>query len=151
MESAESERSDAGMDLRVLLLDESAPRRERCVRQLTACGCHVTPVCHSRQALEAASFRRFDIVVLSASLSEFECPNLVDKLRHLLGNLKFVVISDTPRKWSRGSTDADVVCLEVREWQEPERGLVRVLDEVASSRGQNRDALSESEELLGIA
>jgi hypothetical protein len=151
MESTESERSDAGIDLRVLLLDESTPRRERYVRQMTAFGCHVTPVCHSRQALEAASFRRFDVVVLSASLSEFACPNLVDKLRHLLGNLKFVVISDTPREWSPGSTDADVVCVETRERQELERGLVRVLDDVAAARWRNRDALSESEELLGIA
>src|SRR5262245_1923144 len=85
--------SDSLSNLRVLLLDEVSPRRERLVRHFTRTGYQVTPVCHPRQALEAASFRRFDLVVLPTSLSEFDCEGLVQKLKHLLGNLKFVVVA----------------------------------------------------------
>jgi hypothetical protein len=151
MESGEGEQADSAVDLRVLLLDESSQRRDQLVRHLTGCGCHVTPVRHPRQALEAASFRRFDVVVLSATLSEFECPNLVGKLGHLLGNLKFIVIADEGLQWDTGRREWDVVCVESSQHSELERNIERLLDEVAAARLRHRESLSESEELLGIA
>jgi PleD family two-component response regulator len=148
MECGEGEHAEPVVDLRVLILDDVAPRRERLLRHLTSCGYHVTPVCHPRQALEAASFRRFDAVVFSRTLPEFDCTTLVGKLRHLLGRLRFIVLSDGD---GDDVDECDMVRVSLTERLELEQAVEQLLAELAAARSRQRGIFSESEELLGIA
>jgi len=151
-ESANSEASAAELPsgFRVLLLDEVGGRRDRLVRQFTRLGYQVTPVCHPRQALEAASFRRFDLVVLPAMISEFNCVSIVGKLKHLLGNLKFVVVAEKELRTTEFQ-DPDVVCASADEadYLELERTVEQLADELAAARIHHRPAAaSDLDELL---
>lgn len=153
------ESSDSLYGFRVLLLDESAGRRDRVARRFTQLGYWVTPVCHARQALEAASFRRFDLVVLPAKMCEFDCHNLLCKLRRLLGDLKFVVfteqaeevpaVEDRLAEISNGCVSCTYAC--GSDCGELERTVERAVDELLAARVRQRGSLGEVEELLGTA
>jgi DNA-binding NtrC family response regulator len=135
----------------VLLLDESCGRRERLVGELTRTGYQVTPVCHPRQALEAASFRRFDLVVLPAMTSEFNCSSIVGKLKHLLGNLKFVIVGEHT-DWQKGELQGlDVVCTQAGEdadCLELLRTVEQLAEELSAARLRQQGDASNLEELL---
>jgi CheY-like chemotaxis protein len=141
---------EPSIGLRVLLLDESSGRRERLVRHFTRLGYQVTPVGHPRQALEAASFRRFDLVVLPAEISEFDCAGLVCKLKRLLGNLKFIVVVDNDRAILDALDDSVVVCASAggTDNGEPERTLEQLACELAAGRQRLRGLMSDLEEVF---
>lgn len=154
------ESSDPLTGFRLLLLDEDSGRRDVLARRFTQLGYLVTPVCHARQALEAASFRRFDLVVLPHCVAEFDCRALVGKLRQLLGNLRFVVVTRPPlrdepmqsgRLWE---PDAQVVCaaLQGADSREVERAVEEMADALVAARERQADADADNiEQLLGTA
>ncbi|MGE3775600.1 MAG: hypothetical protein AB7F89_00320 [Pirellulaceae bacterium] len=152
------ESSDPMTGFRLLLLDEDPDGRDVLARRLTQLGYLVTPVCHARQALEAASFRRFDLVVLPNCVAEFDCRALVGKLRQLLGNLRFVVVTRLPPRdestqpgpvWE---PDSQVVCaaLQGADSRELERAVEEMADSLIAARERQGDA-DEIEQLLGTA
>lgn len=131
---------------RVLMLDADGNRRDHQVANLTRQGYLVTPVCHPRQALEAASFRRFDVVVLPARLPEFECGVFIEKLRHLLGLVKFVLLvppgTPSPGNQSKEIRSEDVVRIEIGDLDDPTLDarlgtlVEQIVDEAISTRDQ---------------
>ncbi len=86
---------DSETGFRLLILDADARRRSSLSGRFANLGYQVTPVCHPRQALEAASFRHFDLAVLSSDWPGFDTSELIAKLRWQLGNVKFVVYLDS--------------------------------------------------------
>jgi CheY-like chemotaxis protein len=104
---------DAQASSRLLILDADAPRREALAGHFANLGYSVTPVCHPRQALEAASFRCFDLALISADWPGFDTAALIGKLRRQLGGLRFVIyIGDEVEQVPEGlAADQDIVCL----------------------------------------
>lgn len=85
--------SESIRGFRVLLLDADPSRRDVLSRHLAHLGYQVTPVCHPRQLLEAASFQRFDLVLLGWSGRDHEPATLAKYLRRQTGPVPFVVYS----------------------------------------------------------
>jgi CheY-like chemotaxis protein len=98
---------------RLLILDADTPRREALAGHFANLGYSVTPVCHPRQALEAASFRCFDLAFISADWPGFDTAGLIGKLRRQLAGLRFVVyIGDEVEQVPESlAADQDIVCL----------------------------------------
>jgi PleD family two-component response regulator len=138
--------------LRLLLLDEECERREELARQLARLGYQVTPVCHPRQALEAASFRRFDLMLLPAAVSEFRWDSLVAKLRHLLGSIRFVVIA-TPASSGSKLRAPDIVSANVTgsDFRELLQLVEQSMDELRAANLRQRRPISEANALVGVS
>jgi CheY-like chemotaxis protein len=126
---------------RVLLLDECADRRDELARHLARLGYQVTPVCHPRQALEAASFRRFDLMVLSSTTSADGCEDLVAKVRQLLGGIQFVVVAGK-QSWISELRDPDIRCVAIggSDDSQLEQALEPLLDELSAERVRRRSS-----------
>jgi PleD family two-component response regulator len=137
---------------RLLLLDEECERREELARQLARLGYQVTPVCHPRQALEAASFRRFDLMLLPAAVSEFRWDSLVAKLRHLLGSIRFVVIA-TPASSGSKLRAPDIVSANVTgsDFRELLQLVEQSMDELRAANLRQRRPISEANALVGVS
>ena len=124
---------------RLLILDDHVDRREVLTGRFANLGYQVTAVCHPRQALEAASFRHFDLAMLSAEWSGFDIGTLVTKLRRQLGDVKFVVYIDADRSLIPDELlSSDVLCLRTKlsETHDLESALERLVDDMVGSRRQ---------------
>lgn len=146
----DSDGPDPLVGFRILLLDPGAERRDRLARHFMRLGYQVTPVCHPRQALEAASFRRFDVAVFPATLPEFDSLALVSKLKSLLGTVKFVLLvnkSDPPKT---GCNDRDVILatIDVADYQQLEQMVEQLIDEAVAAQSHRRQ---DSGALVGTA
>jgi CheY-like chemotaxis protein len=132
---SDSDSTDHLLGFRVLLLDSSTDRRDHLVRHFTRLGYQVTPVCHHRQALEAASFRRFDVIVLPASLSEIDCRGFVAKMKRLLGSVKFVLVGISETADEANLVDPDVLRANVdaADYQQLEQMMEQIIDEAAAA------------------
>ena len=99
---------------RLLLLDSDTVRRDALTCRFANLGFHITPVCHPRQALEAASFRHFDLAILSADWPGIDTSALIGKLRWQLGDVKFVVYGDeASSSFSEEIIADDIHCLRI--------------------------------------
>src|SRR5687767_5379120 len=132
---ADSDTSDPLLGFRILLLDTSTDRRNHLVRHFTRLGYQVTPVCHHRQALEAASFRRFDVIVLPSNLSEVNCESFIAKMKRLLGCVKFVLVDIGGSEESK-LDDPDVMRAKVdaTDYQQLEQTIEQIIDEVVAAQ-----------------
>jgi DNA-binding NtrC family response regulator len=108
------EGSEPASGTRLLILDADPARRDSLTGRFANLGFHVTPVCHPRQALEAASFRHFDYALLSAEWPGLETSTLISKLRWQLGDVKFVVyvVGGAGDALGQAATQ-DVLCVKV--------------------------------------
>ena len=86
-------RADPLRGFRILLLDGNAARRDSLTRRLAGLGYQVTPVCHPRQLLEAASFQRFDLVLLGWNADDSDLVSLAKRLRRQLGPVRLLFFS----------------------------------------------------------
>ena len=149
---SDSDATDPLVGFRILLLDSAVQRRDRLVRHFTRLGYQVTPVCHHRQALEAASFRRFDVIVLPSNLTETDSGAFVAKMKRLLGMVKFVLLGDMSAPGDAIRDNPDVVWAKVdtADYQQLEQVVEQVVDEVVAaqthhSRGEFRQLVGTSE------
>jgi len=137
----DTDSGDLFVGFRVLLLDTSTDRRDHMVRHFTRLGYQVTPVCHHRQALEAASFRRFDVIVLPSNLIEINCDGFIGKMKRLLGSVKFVLVDSGIEDSEVRTKDADVVWAKVdsTDYLQLEQMIEEIIDEaVAAQKHQPR-------------
>ena len=144
----ESEDPLAGF--RLLILDDVCQRRDLLTGRFANLGYQVTPVCHPRQALEAASFRHFDVAMLSAEWSGYDTATLITKLRWQLGNVQFVVYIDTEQGMVPSELlSPDVLCLrtDLSHTHDLEIALERLIDDLVGGR---RKASSKSVEFAAI-
>jgi CheY-like chemotaxis protein len=128
---------------RLLILDDDFQRRELLTGRFATIGYQVTPVCHPRQALEAASFRHFDLAMLSAEWSGYDTPSLITKLRWQLGNVKFVVYVDSERGMIPTELlSPDVLCLRTNlaDTHELETALEYLIDDLVGGRSRRSDS-----------
>lgn len=108
------DRSDSAIGFRLLILDSDPERRNGLTGRFAKLGFHVTPVCHPRQALEAASFRHFDLTLLCADWPGIDTSALISKLRWQLGDVKFVVYcEEESASFSRQLSSPQVQCVRV--------------------------------------
>ena len=105
--------SESGEGCRLLLLDSNAARRDALTARFANLGFHITPVCHPRQALEAASFRHFDLAILSGDWPGIDTAALIAKLRWQLGDVKFIVYAESLNSYSEEAVTHDVRCVRV--------------------------------------
>lgn len=150
---SDSEAPDSLLGFRILLLDSACDRRDYLVRHFTRLGYQVTPVCHPRQALEAASFRRFDVTILPAALPEFECAGFVCKLKRLLGTVKFLLLVEKGAESVSTFQDPDVVwtTVDTSDYGQLERTLEQLIDEVVAAQMHHAANGAEVDDLVGIA
>lgn len=78
---------------RILLVDDDREFSDLLCQRLLRCGYQVTELWHPRQALEAASLRDYDVVVLDRGLPEIDGFRLMRILRGLVANLQVVFLS----------------------------------------------------------
>lgn len=132
------DRSDSATGSRLLILDSELSRRDALTGRFAKLGFHVTPVCHPRQALEAASFRHFDLALLSADWPGIETSALINKLRWQLGDVKFVVYCDNgSANLSRQHSSDGVRCVRVataNSHQDLEATLEHLVDELVAEQ-----------------
>lgn len=131
---------DGGVPLsgsRLLILDADSCRRDSLTGRFANLGFHVTPVCHPRQAMEAASFRHFDLTLLSANWPGFDISALIAKLRWQLGDVKFVVYVDDEAGISSSELAThDVLCVKMNPSQthDLETTLEQLIEELVSEQ-----------------
>lgn len=131
---------------RLLIVDADTSRREALAGHFANLGYSVTPVCHPRQALEAASFRCFDWALISADWPGFDTAALIGKLRRQLAGLRFVVyIGDEVEQVPESlAADHDIVCLRTNlaERRELESALDAFLQGMLMQSGPSRHSAS---------
>lgn len=129
------DRSDSATGFRLLILDSDVARRDALTGRFAKSGFHVTPVCHPRQALEAASFRHFDLALLSANWPGMETSVLIPKLRWQLGDVKFVVYGEDGS--ANVSRQHEMQCVRVaaaNSHQDLEATLEHLVDELVAEQ-----------------
>lgn len=78
---------------RIMLVDDDREFSDLLCRRLLQRGYRVTELSHPRQALEAASLRDYDVVVLDRSLPEIDGLHLMQMLNQQVANLQIVFLS----------------------------------------------------------
>jgi DNA-binding NtrC family response regulator len=81
------------MQSSLLIVEDDLDQLAMLKRWFIRAGYQVTGVSHPRQALEAASFRPFQVAVINQTLPEIDGFELVRRFRGLLGNLQVVMQS----------------------------------------------------------
>jgi CheY-like chemotaxis protein len=143
---APGESHDPLAGFRLLILDDDAERRDLLTGRFANLGYQITPVCHPRQALEAASFRHFDLAMLSGDCSAYDAGGLISKLRWQLGNVKFVVYMDHHADpVADDLLNHDVLCLRANlaNMRDLESALERLVDDLVGSRQSPRQAVQQ--------
>jgi DNA-binding response OmpR family regulator len=74
-------------------------------------GYQVTGVTHPRQALEAASFRPFQVAIINHTLPEIDGIELMRRLQRLLGDIQIVIQSYHPQAVSDAKAAGAFACL----------------------------------------
>lgn len=131
----QSTESLAGFSL--MILETSTDRREELARHFSHLGYQVTPVCHPRQALEAASFRRFDIAVLGANWPSVDTVALVERLRQQMPDMKFVIYFHSEGGFLPGELlSPEVLCVRsnMHDMSDLELALEHMVDELVGAR-----------------
>ena len=134
----DSDGGDLLLGFRVLLLDTSMDRRDHLVRHFTRLGYQVTPVCHHRQAFEAASFRRFDVIVLPSNLCEMNCDGFIGKMKRLLGSVKFVLVGSGPLDVQIADPDVMWAKVDSADYQQLEQVIEEIIDEAVASQTHHK-------------
>ena len=83
----------AFMNRSVLVVEDDAIQRAAIVHWLADAGYHVVGVGHPRQALQAASFRQFSVVVLDLSLPEIDGIELMRRLQRCQVAAHYIITS----------------------------------------------------------
>ena len=81
------------LEYSLLIVENDASLLDLLSRNFFQRGYEVTPVCHPRQALEAASITPFDVALLDGSLPEHDGIWLMNELRHYIADLQVVILS----------------------------------------------------------
>lgn len=74
-------------------------------------GYQVTGVAHPRRALEAASFRPFQVAIINFALPEMDGVELMHRLRPLLGDVQTVIQTHDPQAISDAEAAGAFACL----------------------------------------
>lgn len=80
------------LDHSLLIVASDPTARDLLTGRFIRLGYSVTPVSHPRQALEAATFKQFDVAILQNELPEASGTQLIRRLRQLVGSVKFVLL-----------------------------------------------------------
>lgn len=133
----------------LLIVENDQGQRDQMCRRFLRAGFSVTPVNHMRCALEAATFRRFDVAIVDATQSEIDGLQLAARLRGLVAGLRVIVRCDDLRSLTVDSAQNDQAIWLVAKTQdldELERAVEWAID--AGSRpatrrgGRNRQLAS---------
>jgi DNA-binding NtrC family response regulator len=81
------------MNRSLLIVEDDPDQLEVLARCFVQAGYHVVGVHHPRQALEAASFRQFQVALLAASLPEMDGLELMRCLKRTQDRLQFVILA----------------------------------------------------------
>ena len=90
------------MNRSLLIVEDDPDQLEVLARCFVRAGYHVVSVHHPRQALEAASFRQFQVALLDASLPEMGGVELLQCLKWTQHRLQFIILSryPHPERWA---------------------------------------------------
>ena len=81
------------MNRSLLIVDDDLDQLDTLARCFVEAGYQVISVHHPRQALEAASFRQFQVALLATSLPEMDGLELMRRLRRTQHHLQFFILS----------------------------------------------------------
>ena len=76
----------------MLIVENDAELRDMLTKRFIRLGFDVTPLHHPRQALEAASFKRFPVAIISHRLAELDGLELVRRLRLLVRGIQVILL-----------------------------------------------------------
>ena len=90
------------MNRSLLIVENDPDELDILTCSLIEAGYQVVGVHHPRQALEAASFRQFQVALLDASLLEMDGVELLHCLRWTQYRLQFIILSrcHQPERWT---------------------------------------------------
>lgn len=111
----------------VLVVEHDQLIRESIALRLSRAGYLVSELSHPRQALAAATERRYDVAVLASELPEMDAISLMEQLQRRGGIQQFVVV--TPDDSAPGATAAiDQGAFAVVAWARVPRELAAVVE-----------------------
>ena len=84
----------------LLIVNDDRDQLAKLARRFIRSGFEVLSVAHPRQALEAASFRQFQVALLDTSLPEMGGIELMHRLKHTQDAMQVIILSgdDAPRR-----------------------------------------------------
>ena len=100
------------MNRSLLVVEDDAIQRAAIVQWLADAGYRVIGVGHPRQALQAASFRQFAVVVLDLSLPEIDGIELIGRLQRCQEAVHFIITSGFEYSRRHASAIGAFACLQ---------------------------------------
>lgn len=99
------------MHCSLLIVEDDPGQLDKLTGWFIRAGFQVVSVHHPRQALEAASFRQFQVALLEANLPEMDGIELMQRLRGTQDAVWVVLLSDDQYPESRAKADGAFACL----------------------------------------
>jgi DNA-binding NtrC family response regulator len=127
----------------LLIVEDDPDQLEALVRWFIRAGYEVTGVDHPNKALEAASFRRFQVALLDATLPELDGFMLMQRLQQPQDWMQFIILSGQDNLERRANAEGVFACL-----AKPFKlALLQATVESALERANER--LTDREQLAG--
>jgi DNA-binding response OmpR family regulator len=86
--------TEKSMNRPLLIVDDDVDQLMAVTRWFIQRGYHPVSVTHPRQALEAASYQRFPVALLDASLPQMDGLELMHRLKRMQDGVQVVILSD---------------------------------------------------------
>lgn len=99
------------MNRSLLIVEDDRDQLDAATRWFIEAGCQVLGVAHPRQALQAASFRQFQVALLDASLPEMDGLELMQRLKRIQDAVQVVILSGYQYPEQRAKADGAFACL----------------------------------------
>ncbi len=99
------------MNISILIVEDDPVQLDELTRHFIQAGHRVVAVHHPRQALEAASFRPFQVALLDARLPEIDGLELMQRLKRIQHDIKVVILGGGDYSMRRARSEGAMYCV----------------------------------------
>jgi DNA-binding NtrC family response regulator len=99
------------MDNSILIVEDDLEQLDVLTRRFIQAGYQVVAVHHPRQALEAVSFRPFQVALLEASLPEIDGLDLMKRLKRMQHDMQVIILAGGDYSIRRARSEGALYCV----------------------------------------
>ena len=99
------------MNRSLLIVEDDPAQLDALTHSFIRAGYRVVSVHHPRQALQAASFRQFQVALLDASLPEMDGFELMQRLKKMQHDIRVIIVSGFDFPIWRAKSEGALICL----------------------------------------
>ena len=99
------------MNNSILIVEDDPEQLDVLTRRFIQAGYRVVAVHHPRQALEAASFRQFQVALLDASLPEIDGLTLMQRLKRIQHDIQVIILAGGDYSMQRARSEGALSCV----------------------------------------